>query len=237
MNTSLNSFERLISIFTRVRAGEGLAVAIYFCYACLIIVSYYVFKTLREPLIIASSSAEAKSYATALAAVVLLLFMPVYSKLFRVCTREQLVMSLALAFAVMGVGFALMYSMGMTISYPYYVWVSIYGVIMIAQFWIFANGSFNVKSGTRLFPVILIGASLGGLIGAQIAGYVIGNMGITSGLLTASVIIGVTALLPYVARNAVPQESRCVDCHMYKPEKSNLLGGINTVFRSRLMLL
>jgi len=239
MNKRLNSFERFISLFTTVRPGEGLAVAVYFTYACLIIISYYVFKTLREPLIIGSSSAEAKSYATALAAVVLFFFMPIYSKMVNSCTREQLLVGLALMFAAMGLGFAMLHSMGYRIGYPYYVWVSIYGVIMVTQFWVFANGSFNVKTGKRLFPVILIGASLGGLIGAQIAKYVIGNMGVGSGIATASIIIGVTSFFPRIARNAVPAESMCVDCHLYKPDekKSSILGGIGVVFRSRLMIL
>lgn len=233
----LNTFERIVTLFTPIRAGEGKAVALFFSYACLIIISYYIFKTLREPLIIGSASADAKAYATALAAVVLLLFMPVYSMMFRRCTRERLVMILALAFAAMGATFAGLYQMGVTISYPYYVWVSIYGVLMVTQFWVFATGSFNIKSGKRLFPVILIGASLGGLIGAQIASFVIGHMGIASGLLAASAIIATTSFFPYIARDAVPAESSCLDCHMYKNKNASLLGGLHVVGRSKLMIL
>ena len=237
MGQALNTFERILSLTTRIRAGEGKAVALFFCYACLIIISYYVFKTLREPLIIGSSTAANKAYATALAAVVLLLFLPVYSLMFRRWTRERLVMILALAFAAMGLVFAGLYQVGATISYPYYVWVSIYGVLMVSQFWVFATGSFNIKSGKRLFPVILIGASLGGLIGAQIAGFVIGYMGITSGLVIASAIIAVTAFFPYMARNAVPTTSKCLDCHMYQSKASKILGGLHVVSRSKLMIL
>ena len=233
----MNTFERIISFSTRIRAGEGKAVALFFCYACLIIISYYIFKTLREPLIIGSATAANKAYATALAAVVLLLFMPVYSLMFRTWTRERLVMILALAFALMGIIFAGLYEIGVTISYPYYVWVSIYGVLMITQFWVFATGSFNIKSGKRLFPVILVGASLGGLIGAQIASFVIGHIGITSGLIVASAIIGITSLFPYIARDAVPASSKCIDCHMYKNENSKILGGLHVVANSKFMIL
>ncbi len=233
----LNSLERFISLFTKVRAGEGWSIAIYFIYACLIVISYYIFKTIREPLLISSGSADAKAYATGVAALVLLLFMPIYSRMFQRCSREKLVMSLALMFSAMGFGFALLYNMNVAIGYPYYVWVSIYGVMMVSQFWVFTTGSFNVKSGKRIFPVILIGASLGGLIGSKIAGDVISMMGLGSGLYLASLVIGVTAVLPYASRKLVPNESRCVDCDMHKPKNKSLLGSVSVVLNSKFMIL
>ena len=233
----LTPLERFISLFTKIRAGEGWAVGMYFLYAGLVVFSYYIFKTIREPLIIVSYSAVAKTYATGLAAIVLLFFMPIYSQLFRNFSREKLVMLLALMFSLMGFVFAILFSANVEIAYPYYVWVSIYGVMMVAQFWVFTTGSFNVKSGKRLFPVILIGASLGGLIGSKVAGDVINSMGLGSGLYVASAVIGFTAILPYIARRLVPEESMCITCDQIKPEKSNrLLGGISVVINSKFMI-
>jgi AAA family ATP:ADP antiporter len=236
MSGRLNPFERFLNLFTQVRPGEGVAVATYFVFACLIIISYYIFKTLREPLLIASSTADAKAYATGLAALVLLIFMPIYSVLFRGCSRETLVAGLALAFSVMGAGFALLYSYGFEIGYFYYVWVSIYGVVMVAQFWVFTTGSFNIKSGKRLFPVIVVGASLGGLLGAKLSGYLINNTGLATGMYAASLVIGFTALLPYFARKQVPESSSCIDCHLHT-KSSQVLGGVGVVYRSRLLML
>ena len=51
----------------------------------------------------------------------------------------------------------------------FFVWVSIYGVMVVAQMWAFAADSFNLKSGQRLFPVIMVGANLGALAGAKTA--------------------------------------------------------------------
>ena len=236
----LTPLERFISLFTKVRAGEGWAVGMYFLYAGLVVFSYYIFKTVREPLIIVSYSAAAKTYATGLAAIVLLFFMPIYSQLFQRFSREKLVMSLALMFSVMGFGFALLYSMDARIAYPYYIWVSIYGVMMVTQFWVFTTGSFNVKSGKRLFPVILIGASLGGLVGSKVADYVINTLELSLGyaMCVASAVIAFTAILPYIARRLVPVESMCITCDQIRPEKSNsLLGGVSVVFNSKFMVL
>jgi len=54
---------------------------------------------------------------------------------------------------------------GPAIAFPFFVWVSIFGVMVIAQLWAFAADSFNLKSGQRLFPVIMLGANLGALAG------------------------------------------------------------------------
>ena len=48
----------------------------------------------------------------------------------------------------------------MDIGFAYYVWVGIFSVMITAQFWAFAADSYNVKSGKRVFPVIMIGATL-----------------------------------------------------------------------------
>jgi len=109
---------------------------------------------------------------------------------------------------------------------------------MVTQFWVFTTGSFNVKSGKRIFPVILIGASLGGLIGSKIAGDVIDTMGLGSGLYVASIVIGCTAMLPYISRSLVPPESMCVNCGRGRSSgNKSLLGGISIVFKSKFMIL
>ena len=56
-----------------------------------------------------------------------------------------------------------------TPRFAFFVWVSIYGVMITAQFWAFAADTFNLKSGQRLFPVIMLGANLGALAGAKCA--------------------------------------------------------------------
>lgn len=245
MDQTLNPFERFVSLFTPVRAGEGRTVLFFFMYAFLILVSLTLFKNFRESIILAGGNAANKSYVNALAAVALLFFMPIYSALFRRFSREKLVAILAIGFAAMGFAFAILRHLismgggsidGMVTGYSYYVWVSIFGVVMVTQFWVFANGSFNIKSGKRIFPVLLIGASSGLLIGSQIARVVTEELGITLGIVLTSSIVALTAFFPTLCRKSVPIESRCVDCDLFEPSKS-LFGGISVVFNSRLMWL
>ena len=68
--TRLTPLDRFLNRFTRLRPGEGGSVVAFFTYALLMMVSYYILKTIREPLLLSSSSAEMKSYAYAATALI-----------------------------------------------------------------------------------------------------------------------------------------------------------------------
>ena len=69
----LTRLDKFLGLFTRLRPGEGRSVVIFFSYALLLMLSYYILKTVREPLLLATAGAESKSYAYALTALILLL--------------------------------------------------------------------------------------------------------------------------------------------------------------------
>ena len=51
----------------------------------------------------------------------------------------------------------------------YYIWVGIFSLTTIAQFWSFANDVYRREAGERLFAFIFLGGSLGALAGARVA--------------------------------------------------------------------
>jgi AAA family ATP:ADP antiporter len=51
----------------------------------------------------------------------------------------------------------------------FYIWVGIFSLATIAQFWSFANDIYRREAGERLFPFIFLGASLGAPVGAKLA--------------------------------------------------------------------
>jgi len=69
---------RLLRVFGDVQVGEAATVLLLFGNIFLILAGYYVCKTVREPLILASGGAEVKSYAAAGQAMVLMLFVLLY---------------------------------------------------------------------------------------------------------------------------------------------------------------
>ncbi len=241
---SLSPLERLCSLITSVRPGEGMCILLFSLYAFALLTSYHILKTIRETLLLTSFTPETRSYAVAVIAVLMLFLVPLYGVVFRNTRKLNLIKWLSLFF-VANIG--IFYSMGRTgqeIGFTYFVFVGTLGVVAIAQFWAFATDCFNVKSGQRIFPVIMIGAAGGGLAGAQLTKYLTG-----SGFLApldmmpiAAVVLLVTVFLAGAARSSVPVDSRCPNADTPGGETAvdplrQSLGGFALVMRDRFLLL
>ena len=153
--------ERFVESIVRLEAGEGRCLLLFFAYAFLLLVSYYIVRTLREPLLLATASAEIKTYASATAALALLFLVPLYGVAFRRADRNQLVRWVTTFFVGTLGALYLAGRSGVDIGFVYYVWAGIFGVTIVAQFWAHAADCFAVAAGRRLFPVIMTGATLG----------------------------------------------------------------------------
>jgi AAA family ATP:ADP antiporter len=233
----LTPLDRFFNRFTQLRPGEGKGVAVYFGYALLMMVSYYILKTIREPLLLTGSSAEMKSYAYAVTALVLLVVIPLYGLLFRHTGKQQLTRYITCFFLFNLLVFYLLGQAGLDIGFAYYVWVGIFGVMITAQFWAFAADSYNVNAGKRLFPVIMIGATLGSLVAPWMSGALFPTIGPWVLMLVAMVLLALT--LPCVgwARSAVPPDSRSLPPAADEKQHGGLLGGISLVFSDRYLFL
>jgi AAA family ATP:ADP antiporter len=87
----LGRLDRLLGLFSEVHTGEGGRALLMLANIFLILVAYYIIKTVREPLILATEvpgflqrlgikgPAEVKAYASAGQALLLMAFIPAYS--------------------------------------------------------------------------------------------------------------------------------------------------------------
>jgi AAA family ATP:ADP antiporter len=235
--TRLTHLDRFLSRFTRLRPGEGHSVAVFFAYALLLMLSYYILKTIREPLLLTGTSAEIKSYAYAATAAVLLLIVPVYGLAFRNTGKQQLTRYVTAFFLLSLLCFYLAGRAGLDIGFAYYVWVGIFSVMITAQFWGFAADSYNVKSGQRLFPVIMVGATLGGLLAPSLTGALFPLFGPWRLMFAAMLLLSLTLPLVGWARNRVPPGSRGLESDPGERRDGGLLGGMALVFSDRYLLL
>jgi len=236
----LSFVERCLSAFTKMGPGEGRSVLLFALYAFLLLVSYYVLKTTREVFILTEHGAVTASYAIAAQALLLFFIVPMYGMLFRATGKGLLIRWITLFFAINIGIFYMMGKAGMQIGFVYYVFVGIFGVLMIAQFWAFAADSFNVKSGQRLFPVIMLGATGGALGGSQLAKFLAGfGVSQIQLLLVAGFVLLLTLMVGETARRAVPMSARSVYAEDDEPQDkiSQLLGGFALIKRSRYLLL
>src|SRR3954468_24252920 len=132
--------DRALSLVTDVRAGEGATALLMLVNIFLLLVCYSVIKTVREPLILLGGGAEVRSYAAAGQALLLMGFVPLYSAFAARVSRAKLLIGVTLFFIV---GLEL-FTLAVTAHVPYvgvafFIWVGIYNVSLIAQFWSFAN--------------------------------------------------------------------------------------------------
>jgi AAA family ATP:ADP antiporter len=191
-----------------VRPGEGKSVVLFFAYAFLLMLCYYLLKTLREPLLLTDGSAELKSYASGAIALVLLVLVPAYSALFRRTESVALVRGITLFFAVNVALFYVMGRAGLDIGFTYYVWCGVFNVTMIAQLWAHAAHSFDVPSGERLLPVIMLGATAGAVAAPPLTGALFPLLGPFNLMLVAMLLLLATLPLIGETRAAVPGPSQ-----------------------------
>jgi ATP:ADP antiporter, AAA family len=232
----LTRFERFLSFFTRVAPGEGRTAFLFFLHGFLLLASYQVVKALREAFMLTKFSAEVRAYAVAAMALVLMLVVPLYGRLRHHLDGAHLLRVVTIFFVVSLPLFALLAHYQVPIAFEFFIWVGIYGVMVVSQMWAFAADSFNVRSGQRLFIVIMLGANLGALAGSkltQVAAEALTPMGL---MILATCTLGATLFLTAAERAAIPPGSRAIEVDRSRPVPQ-VLGGIGLVFRDRYLLL
>ena len=161
---------RFLRLFGDVSASEVRDVLLMFASIFLLLVAYYILKTVREPLILATGGAELKTYAAGAQALVLLFYVPFYGKLAAALPVQRLVARVNLGMVAVIQLFVVTGLAGLPrVGFAFYVFVGIFSLTLIAQFWSFANDIYRKAEGDRLFPVIAVGATAGAPIGSAMA--------------------------------------------------------------------
>jgi AAA family ATP:ADP antiporter len=226
--------DRLLRPFSKVRPGEGpLALLMLLC-VFLILTSYYLMKPAREGLILAGGAwglegDELKTYANGAMALLLVLVVPLYSSLANQVRRIRLInVSYALVIGSLVLFFALGRA-GVAIGLPFFVWLGLVSVFLIAQFWSYANDIYTEEQGKRLFAIIALGGSLGAIFGPRIA-----KIADTYTLLAIAAFVLVACLLLF---NFIEHlhSNRTLDLTATAPTEG--AGGFSLVMRDKYLLL
>jgi len=168
--TERSVLERALSPFADVRAGEGVSVLLMALNLFLVLAAYYMLKTIREAFILAQGGAELKTYSAAGQAALLLVLVPAFAALAARVNRLQLVRWVVLFFVSNLAIFFVLGRAGVRLGVPFFLWVGIFNVMVIAQFWAFANDIFTAEQGKRVFAVVGLGSNVGAWVGALVAG-------------------------------------------------------------------
>src|SRR5262245_15202880 len=169
-----------------------------------------------------------RAYALAAIALLLMIIVPLYGLVRRRMDGAHLLRAVSVFFAVNIVVFAAFAWSDMRIGLALFVWTSIFGVMVPAQFWAFAADTFNPKSGQRLFPVIMLGGNFGALAGAKVAQLTVARLTPEGLMLVATAALLITVGIAIAAAARTPSGSRAASAeHAQRP--MNALGGIGLV--------
>lgn len=232
--------ERALSVFADVRAGEGAGAVLLALNVFLLLAGYNLLKPARDGLILAEGSAEVKSYSSAAQAVLLMGIVPLYGWLASGVNRIRLIGISGLFFAANLVIFAIAGRAGVREGIPFFIWMGIFNVFVISQFWAFANDLYTEGQGRRLFPFIGIGASLGAWVGAASVEPLVEGLNFTPYTL---MLIGAGTLLIALAITLAVNRHETTRHHDLKQESQQLSdapigkeGGFQLIFKDRYLL-
>jgi len=195
--------DRVLGIVSDVRAGEGVTALLMLANIFLTLVAYSVIKVVREPLILLGGGAEVRSYSAAGQALLLMLFVPFYSWFASRVDRRKLLIGVTLFFAMNIELFALAVAAHVPfVGVAFFIWVGIFNIALVAQFWSYANDIYTKPAGDRLFPIIAIGMTAGAPLGSVIAGRLARAEVAPQMILQVSALLLLVSLALYLVVNA-----------------------------------
>ena len=235
-----------------VRPAERRALVLGFAYFFALLASYYLLRPIREEMGIRSGVGSLQWNFTATFAA-LLVAVPVYSALFARVPRARAVPAVYRFFLLNLVAFWALFRLGVSpvaVARSFYVWLSVFNLLVVSVFWSFMADLFSAEQGKRLFGFVAAGGSLGAILGSATAGLLVGPIGI-AGIVALS-----AALLELSARCAValarwahrrpdapdaPEGSPAAAIavatrHDERPVGGTVLSGVTAVIRSPYLL-
>jgi AAA family ATP:ADP antiporter len=167
----LSRTERLLRIFTDVRPGEGPTALLLFANVFLILCAYYFIKPLREGWI-AISPIEGFEAMEGL-----------WDRSTLITRATFFCISNMVIFWFLQPNF--FFGELPWTGIVFFLWVGMFGVFVVAQFWTFCADIYTEERGKRMLPFVAIGATSGAAGGSWIVAQLSGMIGVKALLLVA----------------------------------------------------
>ena len=254
--TELSKSERFLSLFTEVKPGEGTTAILMFTNVFLILLAYYLIKPLREGWIAISdieglSSMEVKAYSSFAQSIILLFVVGFYARLAQMWDRVTL-FTRATLFCIsnMLIFWALQPNLFFgeipLMGIVFYLWLGMFSVFVIAQFWTFCADIYTNERGKRMLPFIAIGATSGAAFGSWLVDQLVssGLMPTEALLIVATGPLLISILLVHIVeKREAKNEQIASENAKEKPtdfdesEKPSMWSGAKLVMLSKFLML
>jgi AAA family ATP:ADP antiporter len=214
----------------------------------LLLSAYYTIRPLRAALLLpveiplpggrVMAGPEIQSYTGAILAAVFLFIVPLYSSFANRLDRMRLINSVTMFFVVTLIGFFFAAQMGVfptLVAVTFFLWVGVFNLMIVAQFWSFANDLYSPEQGKRLFAIVGVGGSVGAVGGSLIATTFIDRLGILPLMLLGSVELLIALALTNLVHAREQRRPRAVASKDDQPLSGS--GGFKLVLSQRYLLL
>jgi AAA family ATP:ADP antiporter len=246
MNNSSSQYGfvyKFFKLFTIIHPGEALTTLLLALNIFFLLLSSYILKTIREGLILGFKGPVVKSYLYGVMAILFIFVIKIFSRLASRVSRHILITWVTIFFISNLLLFYIAILAGLpeaTFSIIFYIWVGMFNVMVVAQFWAFANDIYSTEAGKRLFPLIMFGANFGAFSGGIISGWLIKPLGLYQMLLTAGGVLGICILLTWIIhKRGGISISKARNDDSEEPLEEKPLekgGGFKLIFKSRYLL-
>jgi len=201
----------------------------------LIILGYYQIKPASRTLFVEYWGAANLPYVWIATAAVLGLIIGYYHRLVERHSRIAIVLgslaitslALVLFWWLLGVG-------GAAVAVVFYVFVDIFSVVLVEQFWSLTNTIYSTEAGKRWYGFVATGGLVGGVLGGGFASFLVSKTGLSTRdlLLVAAAILGLLFVLNLaMGRRGMFAEARVKRLPDIQP------GNWQVLFRNRYLLL
>ena len=242
---------RLLRLFTDIRFGEAPTALLLTINIFFLMMAYYLIKPIRETLIIVGKDPQTKSYLSGAQAILLIFVIKAFSYLASKVPRHLLITWVTLFF-ISNLGlfyFFHLLNMPMgTMGIIFFIWIGIFNIFVVAQFWGFANDIYIEEIGKRLFPLVAFGQTAGAVFGTKIAGFIIKPLGENFAyimMLITAALLGVCILMTIIIHKkeikriqekAVKAEKKVFAEDKLKEKALKRGGGFHLIFKSQYLL-
>ena len=225
---------------TQIRAGEGPKVFLTFLYFFLVITAYYIIKPVSRSLVLGELGSRLVPYVDLISAVLMGPMVALFARLVDRVDKQRLVSG---TFWVVAANLVVFWKL---LQWPdkwvpaaFYVWVSVFSVLVVTLFWLVANDLYHPREAKRLFGFIGSGGILGGVVGSSIAAVGANLFGTEQLLLwSAAILIGCWLVVRQLWRRHAPASLIAEHAAPTRPqpETAKAGGGLRTLLGSRYLI-
>jgi AAA family ATP:ADP antiporter len=212
----MSVLQRALAPVADIRREERTTAFLMFCYSFLAMAGYNMVKPATRSQFINSLGADNLPYVQLAAGLIMGFVIQGYTAAMRLLPRRWVFAATQVVMVTLLVMFWFLFRTGQSwVSVAFYLWGILAGSLLISQFWSLANDIYNARQAKRLFGFIGGGSSLGGMVGAGVAGYA-KSIGTNNLLLLAAgalsfcfaVVWGIAAREKPGARDASPDDKK-----------------------------